>query len=302
MGVLSILRRPHAERKYLIIAASAAGVSAAFNAPLAGVLFVLEEMQSSFTPLFIACAMGASMAADAVAGYFFGLGPVFNFQHITVLPLRDFPWVIVLGVLCAFLGDFFKRALYLSQDWYNRLRIPQAIRPVLPLLVSIPLGFYFADITGGGHGLIESLSVTGRGLSLVLILFAGKLLFTAFCYGSGTSGGIFLPLLACGALTGDAVGILLSMTGLVSEGQHLNFMILGMAAFFTGAVKAPVTGIILILEMSGNFNHLGSLVLVSLSAFVTSELIASRPVYTVLLERILAAKKPPAGRVIHGRK
>jgi H+/Cl- antiporter ClcA len=84
------------------------------------------------------------------------------------------------------------------------------------------------------------------------------------------------------------------MLGLVAEEQGLNFllnlMILGMAAFFTGAVKAPVTGIILIREMSGNFIHLGSLVLVCFTRFVVSELIASRPVYTVLLDRLVKTK------------
>jgi H+/Cl- antiporter ClcA len=302
MGVLSIFRRPYSERKYLITAAAAAGVAAAFNAPLAGVRFVLEELQSAnaFSPLLIACSMGASMAADAVSGYFFGLHPVFDFHYISVLPLPDMPWVILLGIICALLGDLFKRALYGSLNLYDRMRIPQTLRPILPLLVSVPLGFFFFDITGGGHGLIESLAVHDRSLAAIVLLLGGKLLFTALCYGSGVSGGIFLPLLACGALAGDGLGILLSSLGLVTEGQHLNFMILGMAAFFTGAIKAPVTGIVLILEMSGNFNHLGGLVLVSLSAFVCSELIASRPVYAVLLERILGSKKPLHARSASG--
>jgi H+/Cl- antiporter ClcA len=297
-GVLSIFRRPNKERKFLLTAASAAGLAAAFNAPLAGVLFVLEELQSAFSPLLLACAMGASMAADAVASFFFGLGPVFDFQYIQVLPLQDFPWVILLGIICALLGDRFKRSLYLSQDLYNRFLIPQEVRPILPLLVSIPLGFFFFDITGGGHLLIESLSNQERTLGMLALLLAGKFIFTAFCYGSGTSGGIFLPLLACGALAGNILGEVLGRCGFITENQELNFMILGMAAFFAAVVKAPVTGIVLILEMSGNFNHLGSLVLVSLSAFVTSDLIASRPVYAVLLERILnsqvgARKRPP---------
>jgi H+/Cl- antiporter ClcA len=200
--------------------------------------------------------------------------------------------VILLGVICAVLGDLFKRALYGSLNLYDRFRIPPVIRPLIPLLVSVPLGFFLFDVTGGGHGLIESLSADTekRGLALIALLLAGKMLFTALCYGSGTAGGIFLPLLACGALTGDGLGKLLSMLGFAAEGQNLNFMILGMAAFFTGAVMAPVTAIVLILEMSGNFNHLGSLVLVSLSAFVTAELMASRPVYAVLLDRLL--KRP----------
>jgi H+/Cl- antiporter ClcA len=289
-GVLTVARRPHRERKILITSASAAGIAAAFNAPLAGVLFVLEELQSSFSPLFIACAMGASMAADGVAGHFFGLRPVFDFKNITVLPLSAIHYVLLLGVLCGLLGGLFKRILYLFQDIYDRLRIPQTIRPVLPLLLSIPVGLYLSDISGGGHSLIESLSREHRTLHIVPVLLAAKMLFTAVCYGSGTSGGIFLPLLAAGALAGDGLGLLLWSTGLSGETQILNFIILGMAAFFTGVVKAPVTGMILILEMSGNFNHLGSLVLVCLSAFVTTELIASPPVYTVLLERMLKNK------------
>jgi H+/Cl- antiporter ClcA len=234
--------------------------------------------------------MGASAAANAVAGYFFGMQPIFNFRNITPLPLHDIHWIVILGILCALLADLFKRFLYASQDLYEKLRIPPVLRPGLPLLAVIPLGFFLFDITGGGHSLIESLSETQRTLAMVLFLLAAKMLFTALCYGSGTSGGIFLPLLACGALTGDALGKILTYGGFIAGPQGLNFMILGMAAFFTGVVNAPVTGIVLILEMTGNFGHIGSLVLVSLVSFVTSDLIASRPVYTVLLERILKGK------------
>ncbi|MDR2760073.1 MAG: ClC family H(+)/Cl(-) exchange transporter [Spirochaetaceae bacterium] len=289
-GVLSIFRRPNRERQILITSASAAGLAAAFNAPLAGVLFVLEELQSSFTPLFLACAMGASMAAAGAAGLFFGLQPIFDFRHVMVLSLKGFPWVVLLGIICGLLGDLFKRGIYFFLNLYDRFRIPPVLRPVIPLAASVPLSFLLFDVTGGGHALIESLSTTERGLTLILLLLAGKMLFTALCYGSGTSGGIFLPLLACGALTGIGLGKCLVFANITTPEQNLNFMILGMAAFFSGVVKAPVTGIILILEMSGNFNHLWSLVLVSLSAFVTTDLIASRPIYTVLLERMLKPK------------
>jgi H+/Cl- antiporter ClcA len=292
-GVLTVFRRPNRERKILVTAAAAAGVAAAFNAPLAGVLFVLEELQSSFSPLFISCSLGAAAAADMVAGYFFGIGPVFDFRHIGVLPLDYLPWVVILGVLCAVLGDFFKRCLYCSLNLYDRLRIPQVLRPVLPLLLSVPVSFLLYDISGGGHELIEALSGGEGPREFLIFLLLAKVLFTALCYGSGTSGGIFLPLLACGALTGTILGRLLVIGGFAAEAQILNFMILGMAAFFTGAVNAPVTGIVLILEMSGNFSHLGSLVLVCFSSFVMIEFMASRPVYTVLLERLTGPVKAP---------
>jgi H+/Cl- antiporter ClcA len=296
-GVLSVFHRDHKERRVLITAAAAAGLSAAFNAPLAGVLFVLEELRSEFSPLFLACVMGAAMTADAVAGYFFGAGPVFDFREIAVLPLNAIYWIVLLGVLCGLLGDMFKRTLYFFLNLYDRLRIPQVLRPIFPLLVSVPLGFFLAGVTGGGHSLIETLSSGHQSLKLILVLFIAKLFFTAACYGSGTAGGIFLPLLACGALAGNGLGEALAGFGIIGDGEVINFLILGMAAFFAAVVKAPVTGVILILEMSGNFNHLGNLVLVSLSAFVTTELIGSRPVYSVLLDRLLgrSVSQPPAG-------
>ncbi|MDR2160164.1 MAG: ClC family H(+)/Cl(-) exchange transporter [Treponema sp.] len=288
-GVLSVFHRPYRDRKYLVTAASAAGVAAAFNAPLAGVLFAIEELQPSFSPMYLACTMGSAMAADTAAGIFFGMRPVFDFRYVQVLPLKLFFWVLLLGFTCSLLGECFKRSLYLSLDLYDRLGIPLILRPLLPLLVSVPLGLFFFDVTGGGHGLIESLSDQDRALGTILLLLGGKVLFTGLCYGSGTAGGIFLPLLACGALSGAGLGGLLVKGGIITGAQMLNFMILGMAAFFTAVVKAPVTGVVLILEMSGNFNHLGSLVLVCLVSFVTSELMASRPVYAVLLERMSGA-------------
>jgi H+/Cl- antiporter ClcA len=298
MGLLSVFRRPKDEEKILVVAASAAGISAAFSAPLSGILFVLEEMIPSFSPLFIASSLGASMAADAVAGGFFGSKPVFDFARITALSLSDLHWVVLLGIVCALLGDVFKRGLYLAQDAYGHFDIKPMFRPIIPLLISVPLGFLLMDALGGGHDLIESLSVESRPLLNLLLLFGVKLIFTAICYGSGTSGGIFLPLLACGALLGAALGEGLELFGFIAEEQKLNFMILGMAAFFTGVVKAPLTGMILIFEMSGNFNHMGNLVLVCLTTFVLSDLIMSRPVYAVLLERMLktGVRKAPKRR------
>lgn len=286
-GILSVFRRPGREGQFLLAGASAAGLAAAFNAPLAGALFVLEEFRLPFSPLSVACVMGASAAAAGTAGFFLGFQPVFYFQQGIRFSPRLFPWAALLGILCGLLGDVFKRGIYRALKLYERSRIPPVLRPAVPLLVSVPLGFLLFDVTGGGHGLIESLAAVERSLTLVLLLLAGKMLFTALCYGSGTSGGIFLPLLACGALTGAGLGKLLVFSGVILPAQNVSFVILGMAAFFSGVVMAPVTGAVLVLEMSGSFDHLWGLVLVSLSAFVTAELIASRPIYAVLLERML---------------
>lgn len=287
-GALLVARRPAAERKYLLTSGAAAGLAAAFNAPLAGVLFALEELHKHFSPLLLACAMGASVAGDFVASRFFGVGPVFGFRDVDPLALARFPWVVVLGALCALSGDLFKRALYRGQDLYAALRIPPVARPVLPLLASVPVCWFLFRASGGGHELIEALATEDFALASIALLFIVKLAFTGLSYGSGAAGGIFLPLLACGALVGAFFGKALGLLGLIGPAENLNFLVLGMAAFFTAVAKAPVTGAVLILEMSGNLDHLGSLVLACLSAYVVADLIKSRPVYDVLLERLLA--------------
>lgn len=300
-GVLQTARRPFLERKYLVTSGAAAGLAAAFNAPLAGVLFVLEELHRSFSPLLLACAMGASLAGDLVASSFFGLRPVFVFHTIVPLGISRFPYIILLGVLCALVGELFKRSLYGAQDAYEALRVAPLLRPAAALLVSIPFGLYLFDVTGGGHHLIVELSRSAPEMRMLLILLVGKIVFTAVSYGSGAAGGIFLPLLACGALTGEIFGNVLAYFGLVPFHESFNFMIIGMAAFFTGVVRAPVTGAVLILEMSGNFNHFSGLVAGCMAAFVFGDLIRSRSVYDVLLERILK-KNPAPYRAEKGRK
>jgi H+/Cl- antiporter ClcA len=219
---------------------------------------------------------------------------VFDFRAIGMLPLRFTPWLILLGVICGLLGDLFKRLLYAFQDLYDKCRIPLVARPVIPLMASILLGFFFINTTGGGHILIDALPAEDVAVSTVIALLVGRLLFTTLCYGSGTSGGIFLPLLACGALTGYGFGQVLIDCNVIAAPQVLNFLIVGMSAFFASVVKAPLTGMILILEMSGNFSHLGNLGIASLSAFVTAEVIGSQPVYEVLLHRM--TQPPAAGR------
>ncbi|MDR1400187.1 MAG: ClC family H(+)/Cl(-) exchange transporter [Treponema sp.] len=291
LGMLPLFRRSKEEQNILIVAASSAGIAATFSAPLAGVLFVLEELWPSFSPLFIASTMAASMSARAAAALFLGDRAVFSFAGIITLPLQYMHWVVLLGIACAILGDVFKRSLYLSMDVYARLTIPLVLRPLIPLLLSIPLGLCLLDVLGGGQSLVEAVVSGAYSLRLLLLFFVCKLVFTAICHGSGTSGGIFFPLLACGALVGAVMGEALALGGFINDSQKLNFIILGMAAFFTSVVKAPITGMVLILEISGNFSNMGNLVLVCLSAFVMSDLMMSHPVYTVLLERMLPQTK-----------
>jgi len=287
LALLSVFKRDKAKTHTLVCAGAAAGLSAAFSAPLAGVLFVMEEIQLSVQPLFVACTMGASIAADVAAGVFFGLKPVFDFQEIEVLPNNYLPCLVLLGVICAALAYIFKQLLEHGEDFYKALRVPKLFRITIPLLLTIPVCLYFFDISSSGYELTRDLIKEGRPVEILCVFLILKMLFTALSFGSGASGGIFLPYLSCGALTGVIVFKILAAFGLAAAEDELNFLILGMAGLFAAGIKAPVTAIILVLEMTANMNHLINLVFVCFSALVASEIFFSRPVYAVLIERIV---------------
>jgi len=285
---------PLLEERYLVSAGASAGLAAAFNAPLAGVLFALEELHKSFSPVMLTCLMIASISADLVSRNFFGLSPVFDLHVQAVLPLRLYPCLLPLGAACGLLGVLFNLLLLRSQKLYGPLR--EELRPAAALLAAGALGFLLPEVLGGGHGLVERSALGSFGLPLLTLLIAGKLLFTAASYGTGAPGGIFLPMLVIGALLGRLAAVLFALAGLNPQ-FTVNFVILGMTAFFTAVVRAPITGAILISEMTGTLSHLLALIAVSAVAYAVAELMRSPPIYDALLLRMLKAQglSPPPG-------
>ncbi len=291
MGIGKLFKRPSVEQKYLITCGASAGLAAAFNAPLAGVMFSLEEMHKNFSPVILTSAMLSSLAADFVSRKFFGQQPVFNFTDVKALPLTYYIHLILLGVILGLFGVLFNKFLTLSQDLYEKLKFIKAqYRVFIPILTAGVLGFVLPEVLGGGHELIMTVGRENPGMLVLLILIIAKFLFTMMSYGSGAPGGIFLPLLVIGALTGKLYAIAgISFMG-VDPQYSLNFVILAMAAYFTAIVKAPITGSILITEMTGSFSHLPGLMAISMTAYFTAELLKSKPVYDILLGRLLKSK------------
>ena len=288
-GLGKSLKLHHTEEKYMITSGASAGLAAAFNAPLAGVIFALEELHRNFSPFVLACVMSASLAADFVSKQVFGLGPAFVFQEVTPLPLKHYPYLIGLGIVAGLLGMLFNKALYTSQDLYGKLKpLPTRYTMLIPFLGAGLMGLILPEMLGGGHELIELLSHNYFPIYVLILYVIVKIAFTAFCYGPGTPGGIFLPLLVVGALVGKLYGELLTQYLNVDSVYIINFLILGMAAYFTAIVRAPITGAILILEMTNSFQHLLALMTVSLIAFVLTDVMASKPIYEGLLERMLS--------------
>ena len=290
-GLSQTSRRTRFESRILMTAGAGAGLAAAFNAPLAGVIFGLEEMQKNISPALLLTGITASITAATVTEVVFGMSPVFSMGYLLPLPLNLFDVLVVAGVVIGLLGRLFNIALAYSLNTYSRLGLAGMKKPLVPLALAGILGFVLPEILGGGNLLVDSLVVTDYTIGFLCLLFVGKFLFTMICFGSGVPGGIFLPMLVLGAAGGAVLAKLLVLAGLLPAMYYADIIVFGMAAYFSSVVKSPVTGSILILEMTGSFQHMLALLVVSLTAYVISDLTGGRPVYDELLDRALGKSK-----------
>lgn len=287
-GISRIFKRIKVEEKYLITSGASAGLAAAFNAPLAGVMFSLEEVHKHFSPLILLSAMSASLTADFISKHFFGLKPVFSFHNVTALPLDKYGYIILLGIIVGIFGVLYNYTLLKTQDIYGKLKwLPIKYRPIVPFIAAGILVLFLPQVLGGGHSLIDSLTNGNFTMKMLLIILIFKFLFSMLSYGSGAPGGIFFPLLVLGALTGAIYGnLIVHFTGF--DPKYINnFIMLAMAGYFTAIVRAPITGSILITEMTGSFSNLLSLSVISLVAYAVADFLKSEPIYESLLERLL---------------
>lgn len=292
-GISRILGRLRLEEKYLITCGASAGLAAAFNAPLAGVIFAIEEIHKNLSPILLTSALAASLTADLVSQHFFGQRPIFSFTDLSAFPLDYYPYLLIFGLVIGLFGVCFNFCLQKSLDIYQKSGLPIEIRPIFPLMAAGFIGFFLPQIMGGGDALVNELGNNDFALISLIILVTAKFAFTMFSYGSGAPGGIFLPMLVIGALFGNIFGkIIIDFANISPEYLH-NFIIYAMAAYLTAVIKAPITGSILLTEMAGSFSHLLATLTVSMTAYLVSDLLKTRPIYEVLLERIMRKESWP---------
>lgn len=297
-GVSRLAGRARTEEKLLMTCGASAGLAAAFNAPLAGVLFSLEELHKNFSLEVLLSAMASSVTADFISRNIFGMKPVFDFTGIAMMPLKNYWLVLILGVLLGLFAMLYNRCTDKIQNLYGRIQIPY-LKIVIPFILAGILGFTYPNALGGGHELIGEMT-TGVALPALCLLLFARFAFSQLSFGSGVPGGIFLPLLVLGAAGGSLFGGIAQALGI--DLNLSNFIILGMAGFFAAVVRAPVTGILLICEMTGTLSHMLSLTLVSLVAYIAADLLGVTPIYDQLLKRILRNPKSRKGEPDTGEK
>ncbi|MYN68701.1 ClC family H(+)/Cl(-) exchange transporter [Streptococcus suis] len=291
-GVSVLLKSSEMERRSLIASGAAAGLAAAFNAPIAGLLFVVEEVYHQFSRLVWVSALAASITANFISLHVFGLTPVLHMPEDLQLLSLDQYWIyILLGIFLGLAGYVYEVVILNIQVFYTLLAkiipLPAPYYSVFAFLFIMPIGYYFPNLLGGGHHLILELPHLDQGLLTLVILILIRFVWSMISYGSGLPGGIFLPILTLGSLLGLFVARFFLDIGFISQDQMLLFIVLGMAGFFSAISKAPLTAIILVTEMVGSLNQLMVIGLVALSSYVIMDLLGGAPVYEAMLEKIL---------------
>ena len=287
-GISRLLDRGKTEERYLMTCGASAGLAAAFHAPLAGMMFAFEEIHKGFSVGLMVSVMTASVTADYICSHIMGLDPVFQFELEHVLPQDHYWLLLLLGALLGVMGALYNKVMLKAQDLYKKpKRLNETGRLLIAFLAAGIMGLVMPSVLGSGGDLIVDLTAGEMAIGLVALTFAVKFLFSAVSFGSGAPGGIFFPLLVLGALLGG----IFAMAGVEVFGMDPvyvnNFVLLSMAGFFTAIVRAPITGIILLFEMSGSVSQMLSLAIVSVSAYITASLLRSEPIYESLLKRLL---------------
>ncbi|HEY1794367.1 MAG TPA: H(+)/Cl(-) exchange transporter ClcA [Opitutaceae bacterium] len=289
------VRQGEGERKALVSAGAAAGLAAAFNAPLAGMIFVMEELTGSFTPVLFVASFIAAVTADVVCRVVAGDTPVFVLQGMPTPSLRAIPVAAVIGLLAGGFGVVFNRSLVASLDLFDRMRkVPSFATGALAGLVVGLAAWVYPDVSGSGAVLSANAVAGTIAVKWMLALLVARFLLLMVSYGSGAAGGIFAPLLVLGCLGGLSLGAgvhaILPQLAVFPE----TFAVLGMGALFTSTVRAPLTGIVLMIELTGKYDFMLPLLVSCLAAYGVAEAMGDRPIYEALRERKAPAVTGPA--------
>jgi chloride channel protein, CIC family len=281
-----------ADTRVLMAAGAGAGLATAFNAPIAGAVFVLEELVQRFEHRIAIAALAASATAIATARMLLGNQPDFLVAPLEHVPTLGLPLFLVLGLFAGLLAVAYNRSLLLTIAAFERLpAIPAELRAALVGAAVAAVAWFAPSLVGGGDGLTQRALSGAEALGLLPLIFLLRLVMGHASYAAGTPGGLFAPLLVLGAQAGllFGVGCVLVFPGLGIPAPA--FAVVGMAALFTGVVRAPLTGIVLITEMTAAFTLLLPMLGACFAAMLVPALLRNLPIYEALRDGTLRRDK-----------
>jgi chloride channel protein, CIC family len=297
------LRRSWPDQRTLLAAGAGAGLAVAFNAPIAGAIFVLEELVRRLETRIAIVALGASSSAILISRLFLGNAPDFQVAvsaqaaaatgPLPYAVAATWPLYLALGVVAGIAASLYNRTILSAASLAARLdrRCPVEIQAAaIGALVGI-IGWFAPGLIGGGDEITQRVLAQGAVIAAIPLAFLVRFGLGAACYAARTPGGLFAPLLVLGAQLGLLCGAACqaAFPGLGIAPQA--FAVVAMAAFFTGVVQAPVTGIVLVTEMTAAFTTLLPMLAACFAAMVSVNMLGATPIYDSLRERVVKASR-----------
>lgn len=275
----------------LVACGAAGGIAATFNAPIAGSIFALEVILGRLHAVYFGAVVISAVTADVIAHFFESDIRAFSVPEYALVSPWELALYALLGVLAALVAQLFIRSLYLSEDLWDKLRFPEYFKPVLGGALLGVVGILTFQIDGFprvfgvgyesiGHALLGQLTI-----QMTLALLFIKLLATIITLGAGGSGGVFAPSLFMGAMLGEAFGQAAHFAFPDITAPAGAYALVGMAAVFSSAAHAPMTAILIVFEMTGDYRIILPLMLATVMGTLISRFINPESIYTLKLSR-----------------
>lgn len=298
-GAAVITKADEKSRLLMTAYGGGAGLAAAFNAPIAGVIFAVEEIHHKIDKSTVCIGAVACITADYVSKLFFGQKTVFSYET-ELLPLKYYWLFILLGVILGLAGCLYNIVISKSQTLFNKINISKDIKTMIIFVLGGITAIFFPQIIGGGHKMVVLLEESHPGIKMLLVLLLLKFIFSAISFSAGAPGGIFFPLLVLGTYIGAVFAEIAIPAFNLGANFYQEFIVVAMAGIFASIVRAPLTGIILIFEMTGNFDSLLPVAAVSLISYAVANILGVNPIYDILLEKSVNknVKHPEFGKSV----
>ena len=284
---------PKVDRNLFIGSAASSGFAVAFNAPVASLIFAVEEIfrNHNFNTFLTSAVtiISATITSGLVFGDFPSLENIPVFENIDQKSL----WIILaLGIITGISGVLFNKVVIGSKDIYKKIHLPEIVKYLSPFILTGLVLIIDPRLFASGEELIYLPSLGNEGIETLTYMYLAKIILLSLAFGIGLSGGSLVPLLAIGAILGNIYGTILSNLGLIPADMIFAISLIAMAGHFSAIVRTPLTAIILILEMTGGaFSNILALAVVSFVAYLIAEIAKSEPFYEDLYERLLITEK-----------
>jgi chloride channel protein, CIC family len=286
-----LLQLPEDRVRNLVACGAAGGIAATFHAPIAGAIFAMEVILDRMNTLYFGAVVISSVTASVISQHFEGTVRAFDVPDYMLVSPWELLLYSLLGILAAILAIAFTRLLYYSEDQWDKIPIPEWVKPAIGGLVLGIIGILtFKNdgmplVFGVGYSSISEVLFGHLSLQVALALLVVKLVATITTLGSGGSGGVFAPSLFMGAMLGSGFGQLVNLIFPEITAPSGAYALVGMAAFFSGAARAPITSILILFEMTGDYRIILPLMLTTVISTLISRIISKESIYTLKLAR-----------------